>query len=276
MPLPPGFIEDKPAAGPPPGFKEDSSGLDWGGVVKDALNEARMGNGSKMRALMTDPVTQAKVLPYLTGAVGSAAPIPFGATVGTVGGRALSDAALAAYGKPEEIPSTGQHVLEGGLALAGDLTAFPAINKSRYGAQVGKAESAGGIPNLPESLKRPGGPAPTTEWIDSTKQVMDSGEKVTPKFLKQISDQIDFIFKNRKDVPLTGADEAKLAQLNTWAQSKLNSFAPGRAVPAANLARSQIVPNTMVNAVRKLPWWAKGAASVVGGDALLQALRHGK
>src|SRR5690349_15423116 len=113
----------------------DDQSTDWGGVVKQALNEARMGDGSKMRDLMTDPVTQAKALPYLAGLTS----LPFGGpTAGYAVTRGLSDAALASYGKSDQIPPISQQAMELGGSLASE--AIPAIGRWKAAKDIGKAE----------------------------------------------------------------------------------------------------------------------------------------
>lgn len=285
MPLPPGFTEIQSAAVPPSsgglpaGFSEDSQGPDYGQIVKDALNEARMGNGSKMRALLTDPVTQAKALPYLAGTGLSVLGVPGGMTAGTVGGRQVSNAALRSYGMPEEVPSTGDQIKEGVLSAAGDLTAIPAINRKVFGSQIGAAEARAGvpppqdIPSTPMAIGQKSIGDFINEAVDSVKS---SGLEGTPTYWKQIKDQVDRIYKMGKDQALTGLDKGRLAWLNQMTQAGLNKAVPGRAIPAAALARSQAIPNAIKEVSRTAPWWLKGAVATgvtaAGADTLGRAL----
>lgn len=272
----------KPAFDPSQSF-EDVEEPDWGGVVKDALNEARMGNGSKMRALMTDPITQAKALPYLAGTAGGFSGIPMGATAGQVGGRLISDAALKAYGHPEDIPSVGRQVAEGGIAALGDITAFPAFNKRIFGGQVGAAEKAAGVPPPEEipSLPKPAAGQPVSGGIDSAiESVKSAGGEGTPTYWKQIKDQIDAFYNAGKDAKLSNLDRAKLQWLNGQVQKGLNASVAGRAAPAAALARSQAVPNAIEGAWDAIPSSLKwglgvgggGGAAYAGTDLLKRAL----
>lgn len=105
---------------------------DYGEVMKSALNEARMGDGSFMRKMMSDPITQAQAIPYLSGAVGVVSPLPMAGSVATVAGRQLSNQALRAYGRKDLIPSVSDQVTEG--VLAGGTEAIGAAARG-----VGKA-----------------------------------------------------------------------------------------------------------------------------------------
>lgn len=273
MPLPPGFVEDTPVVSPsatggtpPKGFIEDSTNPDFGQVVKDALNEAHMGNGSKLRDLMIDPITQAKALPYLTGTAGAVSGIPGGTTLGTVGGRQISNEALRLYNRPDLIPSTGSQVKEGLLSAAGDVTAIPAINRKIFGSAVGQAERGAGMPDPfknPEaypSLPRPGGPAPVTNSIDeAVKMLSDPTVEKSPVFFKRLQDQIKWLYSLGKDQKLSDLDKIKLASLSDTAQNGLNASISGRAGPAASLAMSQTIPNAISKVTRSVPWWAKAA-----------------
>lgn len=234
-----------------------------------AVREASFRPGTISRDMITDPVTQAKALPPLLGAVGAISPAPGGATAGTVGGRQLSNAALRAYGRPEEVPSGLSQMMEAALAAAGDLGPIPAMNRRIFGKQVGQMERAAGIPDLVDSMKRPTGPDSTAKFIDWARKIRGNPGGET---LKQIKDQIDFIYKNRKNVPISDIDEGKLKFLGRWVQQSLNKAAPGRGAAAGNLALSQTVPNYISKVAKAIPWWVKGTAGVLGGDALIRAL----
>lgn len=238
-------------------------------IAKEATREAFMQPGTMTRDLATNPVTQAKALPALAGTAGAVLGKPMGATMGTVGGRQLSNAALKSYGKQEEIPSATSQVIEGALAFAGDLGPIPAINRKIFGKQVGAAEKAAGIPEFVDSMKRPTGPDSTAKFIDWARKIRGNPGGET---LKQIKDEIDFIYKNRKNVPISDIDEGKLKFLGRWVQDSLNKAAPGRGDAARSLASSQKVPNMLVKAAKSVPWWGKAVTGIVGGDALIRAL----
>lgn len=262
MPLPDGFTEFDPTqtGNPPSGFSDISNEPDWGGVVRSALNEASMGNGSKMRDLMTDPITQAKVLPYLAQGVGTILPTPMGATKGYAAGRALSDAALASYGRSDLIPSKGKQALEAGGSILGDLTAIPAIKKASYGNAIGDVETAAGIPDPtihPEaypSLPRPGGPQTVSNAVDdAVGMVNDPAVEKTPIFWKRLKDQIDWIYSRGKDEAMSKLDKIKLSGLSTVAENNLNQSVLGRAPIAEDMSNSLAAPRAIEKAWTSLP-----------------------
>ena len=248
-----------------------------GDVVKSAASEALMQPGSNTRALATNPITQAKALPGLLGTVGAVTGLPFGASLGTGAGNLIQDAALTAYGRPDQIPSTKSQVMGTGLAALGDVAAIPAINKKILGGQIGSIEDASGVPppqDIP-SLPKPAAGQPVSGGIDNTiaavKRANEQGAG-SPVFWKQIKDQIDSFYNLGKDTKLTTMDQNKLAWLNGAVQNGLNASIPGRAAPAATLAMSQTVPNAISNVTGSVSPWVKGAATLVGGDALSRAL----
>lgn len=226
-------------------------------AVVQAGKEALMQPGTLARDLATDPVTQAKALPYIAGTAGAIAPIPGGASLGQDGGRLLSDAALASYGRQDAIPPIAQQVAEGAGALAGDVLALPGIKKGIYGRQIGAAEKAAGVPPPQDiaSLPRPGGAQPVSQAIDEAiqniKTVPDAQK--TPVFWKQIKDQVDWFYGRGKDEVISKMDKAKLAWLSNAAQDGLNAAVPGRAIPAQAMARSQAIPNAVNGAWNMLP-----------------------
>lgn len=260
------------------GGKRISAGPDWMGVVKDALNEARMGNGSKMRDLMSDPVTQAKVLPILSGGGVAALGVPMGNTIGTVAGRQISNAALKAYGKENEIPDTASQLKEAAISGALDLTAIPFINKRVIGSQIGDVEKAAGVPapqDIP-SLPRPKAGDPVSGGIDSAIESVRSAEGGgTPTYWKQIKDQIDNFYNLGKDTKLTNLDKAKLTWLSARVQEGLNAAVPGREALSETFANSQKVPNAIKDAFYSVPSSIRqgmgvGAGTVSGGGLLYE------
>lgn len=243
--------------------------------VKDAAQDAFKIPAEDAMDLATNPVTQAKALPPLAGIAGAISPIPGGATLGTVGGRQISNEALRLLGHPEAIPSAGSQVIEGALAGAGDIAAIPAIKKSVFGNQIAAAEEASGVPQPQDipSLPKPKAGEAVSGGIDSAiDSVRSANGQGTPTYWKQIKDQVDAFYNSGKDMKLSNLDRAKLAWLNGQVQSGLNASVPGRAAPAAALASSQTIPNAISNTVSSIPWWGKAAITGVGGDALLRAL----
>jgi hypothetical protein len=249
-----------------------------GDVAVDAVKEATFQPGTNTNDLLTNPITQAKALPSLMGATGAVTGIPMGGSLGTGIGNLISDAALKAYGRPDQIPSTKSQVLGTAGAAIGDLAPVPAMNRKIFGGQVGEAETAAGVPppqDIP-SLPKPSAGQPVSGGIDDTinavKRANEQGAG-SPVFWKQIKDQIDSFYNLGKDAKLTTADSNKLAWLNGAVQNGLNASVPGRAAPAASLAMSQTVPNAIAGASKAIPWWGKAIGSAVGGDALLNALK---
>lgn len=248
--------------------------------VPDAVRKALY---SSSRNLVEDitgrgegPIRQAKALPALAGTGLGLLGIPGGATVGTTGGRVLSNAALISYGRPEEMPSTESQVAEGALAALGDLTAIPALNRKIFGGQVGAAEKAAGVSPVQDIPSTPmaTGSKSLGEFVnDAVRSVKDSGGRGTPEYWLQIKDQIDRIYELGKDSGLTRLDRGKLRFLNTAVQSGLNRAVPGRAVPAAALAESQRLPNTISRGVKNIsrntPFWLKVAAGTAAGTTPL-------
>lgn len=255
-----------------------------GDVAKDALSNALFEPGSTTEKIMSDPITQAQVLPSIAGAAGAVSGIPMGASLGTGGGNLLADAALKSYGRFDLIPSTKSQVIGTGVAALGDLTAIPAMNRKVLGSQIGSVETAAGVPapqDIP-SLPKPKAGDPVSGGIDSAIDSVNAattGGGGTPTFWKQIKDQIDSFYNLGKDQKMTQLDSSKLQWLNGQVQKGLNTAVPGRAVPAANLAMSQTVPNMISSAGKAIPWWIKapvaGALTWGGGDALVNAFKGG-
>lgn len=214
-------------------------------------------------------------LPLATGGIGAVSPIPFGATAGTALGQGARDLILKGLHKP--LPSGLQHSLELGGAALGDVTAFPSINRSRIGSQIGEVEARVGVPppqQIP-SLPKPMAGQPVSGGLDNTIQAVERAKSQgagSPTFWKQIKDQVDSFYGLGKDVKLTDLDKGKLKYLSAQVQQGLNAAVPGRSSLAADLAKSQVVPNAIRNVSRSIPWWGKAAATAVGGDALLRVL----
>lgn len=281
MPLPPGFAEiPDPTVSvgkPPSGFSEVSDQPDWGGIVKDALNEAQMGNGSKIRNLMIDPITQAKVLPYMANAAGMVG-LGAGATANTAGAHLLSDAALKSYGREDQIPPLKDQAIDIGTAALGDT-----INSSLAGRAIGKAEKAANvITRAPLKLPTPSNVGTVLDELETTlKQSLVTGKPLGPQSARDAYAVAKYVAGNPNIVGKSDEIAVQAARVRSMASAALNQAVPGRAAPAAAMATAKTVPNivgkigTAVN--QTLPWWAKGAMAITGGDALLNAFRgHNK
>lgn len=233
---------------------------DWKGVVGNAVGSAFMKPGTVPNKLMIPSLenapAQARALPPLASLTGGLLGGPMGATKFGEGGRAISDAALASYGKKDQIPSGTAHLEELGGNLFGDVIAFPQAKKSYYGRQIGKAEKLAGVPPPEDirSLPRPGATqAVSTTIDDAVDSVKGSEMRGSPTFWKQIKDQVDWIYERGKNEALSKGDKSKLAWLNSQVQKGLNSSVSDREVPAMALAESQVVPNAIGRTFRMLP-----------------------
>lgn len=247
----------------------------FGDTVKQAASDVFTKPASAIVDLGTNPETMANAMPPVLGTAGAMMPVPGGATMGTAAGQGIRDLALTALKKP--VPSLLQHGLELGGAALGDVTAIPAINRSRIGNEIGAVERTAGVPppqQIP-SLPKPMAGQPVSGGLDNTIQAVERAKSEgmgSPTFWKQIKDQVDSFYGLGKDVKLTDLDKGKLKYLSAQVQNGLNNAVPGRAPLAADLARSQLIPNAIGNTVRSVPTWGKLALTGLGGDALFRAL----
>lgn len=236
---------------------------DWGGVIKSALNEASMGNGSKMRDLMSDPITQAKVLPYLT----SAGALPFGGpTAGYAMGRGLSDAALASYGRSDQIPAAGQQAIELGTSLAGE--AIPALGRYQAGKDIGAAESA--VPGLSSVEKE----APPSNVRTAVKfmQNLKNKPSLTIEEAKAAQPAVKSVWGSPwvRD-PRYSSYLPDLADASQKVSDALNQI-PGRAAAADTMAQLSTIPNYVGKAVKAVPKAVKFGMGMGAGEGITDAL----
>lgn len=250
-------------------------------AVKSSLINLTSGMASRAKDLATNPETMAKAMPAVLGASAAMIPYPGAGTIMTGAGQGIRDAALAAMNKTGEIPSGLQHAMELGGAAVGDLTAFPAINKARLGGEIGQVEKAAGVPPVQDMRSTPMslGPKSVGDYInDAMDSVKSYGGKGTPTFWKQIKDQVDRIYELGKDAGLTAMDKGRLKFLSQTVQSGLNSAVEGRGPIAADLARSQIIPNTISKGLRAIPSPVKtglgiGAGTATGGGLIYELMK---
>jgi len=230
----------------------DSSMLD---VAQQAGKEALMQPGTYMRDLATDPITQAKALPPLAGVAGAFMGGPFSMTKTQLPARALSDAALAAYGRKEEIPSPMAHAVEAATTVGADVLAIPFAHKAVRGSQIGAIEKAAGVPppqDIP-SLPRPAGAGPVSGAIDEAIASVKQGVDKSPLYWKQLKDQISWFYERGKDAVLSSGDRQKLAWLSGEVQKGLNVAVPGRGLPASQMANAMKAPNVISKMYGKIP-----------------------
>lgn len=245
-----------------------SNEISMGDVAKSAVRNAFGMPGTITRDLASDPVTQAKVLPPLLGTVGALSPIPMGATLGTVGGRQLSNLALKAYGKPEEIPSTESQILEGGTALLGDVAAIPAVKKAAFGKQIGAAEKAAGvITRAPDKLPSAGN---VGEFLNTLENQLKSGAIADPQTAKDAYAIANYITGNPNLVGKSNEILVQSSRVRQLAQNVLNQTIPERLVPAVGMRKAMAVPRllgktySIINNDPIGKWLLRGAAAGAG------------
>lgn len=194
--------------------------------------------------LATNPVTMARALPPLLGAAGAVSPIPGGATLGTVGGRQISNAALRLLKRPELIPSGLSQVLEGGLSAAGDIGAIPAIKGAIFGKQIGAAETAAGLGAITKEAP-PSGARTAVKYVQGLK-----GKEFSPQAARQAKAAMDWIFK--KGWLQGTAYEPEAVEVSQAIQRGLNQV-PGRQVPAQAMAKAMTIPRNINQIYQKIP-----------------------
>lgn len=237
---------------------------DWKALISKVAKDSFKKPFEFAKDLGTNPVSMAQAIPPLAGTVGGLSPIPGGATMGTVGGRQISNAALRTLGKPELIPSTMAQVGEAGLSALGDIAAIPAMKKAYFGKQIGRLEDAAGVPEAQDipSIPMPTGTKSVGDFInDAVQSVKSSGGEGQPVYWKQIKDQVDRLYNMGIDEKLTTLDRGRLRWLNQQVQKGLNQAVPGRAIPANALAKSQTIPNAIGRMYGSLPKPLKAGAA---------------
>lgn len=250
---------------------EQQAQPDWKGLVGSAVKEATMQPGTVSRGMMgADPIMQAKALPSLMGTAGAMSPIPGGATMGTVGGRQISNLALKAYGHPEMVPSVGSQVLEGGLAAVGDALPIPLMKKFGLGKQIGEAEQAAGvITRAPTKAVTPGS---VGETLNNLEAQLDSGTIKTAQEAKDALAVVKQIYKNPRIYEQTSDIAVQSARVSQKVQSLINKVIPGRAAPAQAMAQAMTIPNMLGKAYKALPWQVKLGMLGGGGEEIVRRL----
>lgn len=256
-------------------YKGVSDGQGLGKAVKSSVIDMFRKPAMAAKDLGTNPVSMANSMPAVLGTAGGISAFPGGATIGTAAGQGIRDLSLKALNKP--IPGMMQHGLELGGAALGDLTAFPAISKSYYGGEIGRLEKMAGVPpaqdirSIPMATGQKSAGDFINEAVDSVKA---SGGRGQPTYWKQIKDQVDRIYEMGTDQKLTTLDKGRLKWLSGKVQEGLNASVPGRAVPSANLARSQTIPNFIGRTAKNIP--SKYKIAGVGGGAIGGSLAIGE
>lgn len=261
--LPPGFTEDPPQPAPtggglPPGFTEDHVET-IGEAVKSAVRDMFKKPAVAAADLATNPRTMANALPAVAGAAGAVSPIPGGATMGTVGGRQISNAVLKGLGHPEDIPSPMNQVLEGGLAAAGDVLPIPAIKAKVFGNQIGDAEKAAGV--ITSAADKYPTSGSVGEFLNTLESQIDNGTLTDPNTIKKAKDAVDFIHQNPNIVGKSNAINVQSARVASKVSGLINdpNIIPGRAAPSAAFANSQVIPDALRKVWDVIPPKARAA-----------------
>lgn len=231
------------------------------------------GNPLAVQASTSDPVTNLKALPAVLGTAGALSPIPGGATIGTVGGRQLSNEGLRLMGRSDQIPSTMSQVGEGALSVLGDAIAIPAIKKAVLGPKIGAAETLAGLGDIEKTAP----PSNVRTAIKLAQQINSKGS-LTPEEAKALKPAMDSIWQNgwlSKDAYKQYAPD--VADASGLIQKALNSI-PGRAAPAAEMAGAMTIPNMVQKVWSAVPRSVKygmgvGTGAIGTGDLLYQALK---
>lgn len=242
--------------------------------IPDAIKEALSSSTktiSDMATLQNEgPINMAKALPPLTGAVGAVLPIPGGATMGTVGGRQISNLALKSIGQDEEIPSTSSQVLEGGLSALGDVTAIPALKKASAGKAIGAAEKAAGVvTRAPLKLPTSGNVGTA---LDELETMLNSGAPIGPQSARDAYAVANYITGNPAIVGKSNEIAVQAARVRALAQRALNTSIPGRAAPAAAMASAMTIPNKISSGFQAIPKPIKTLVGLAGAGTLADAL----
>lgn len=226
----------------------DSSMMD---VARQAAGEAVMAPGTLTQDAATNPVTQAKMLPPLAGAVGAVFGGPFSASRAQIPARILSDAALASYGRKEEIPSVAAHALEAATSVAADALAIPYFHKAARGAEIGAAEKAAGVvTRAPDKL--PTG-ASVGEYLNTLESQIDNGTINTAQAARDAYAGTRYVNSNPNIVGKSSEISVQAARVGRKAQALLNKFVEGRGEPAAQMANAMKVPNAIGKVYNKIP-----------------------
>jgi len=193
-----------------------------------------------------NPKNLLKNLPLATGALGGASPIPGGAMMGTAVGQGLRSLGDKAFNQPK--PSNWQIAGELGGAAIGDIAAIPAIKKSYFGGQIGKAEQAAGMANI-EKQAPPSGARTAVKFIQGLKNKMNANP-ISPEEARSIKPALDMI--HRKGW-LAGTEYgADLTQISQRINTVVNQI-PGRAEAAEGMSRAMTIPRYINKGYQMIP-----------------------
>jgi hypothetical protein len=247
----------------------------FGSQVMDAAKASFQVPAQAAEDLATNPVTMAKALPPLMGVAGAVSPIPGGATLGTVGGRQISNEALRLLGHPEDIPSTAKQVGEGVLAGIGDAGVIPAVKGNIYGGQIEDAEKAAGI--ITRGATKAVTPGNVGQTLNDLEAQIDAGTITDPQTARDAKEVVDQIYNNPHIYEKSPGIQVQSARVSGKVQGLLNQLTPARAAPAAAFGTSQTIPDAIGSAWQAVPQSIKkgagyGTGIVGAGDLLYNAI----
>jgi hypothetical protein len=255
---------------------KDQIDTDWKGVIGKSVKDIFQKPAAFAKDLGTNPQSMANAIPPLMSMAGGASPIPGGATMGMGAGQGIRDLALKTMNKP--VPGMMQHGMELGGAALGDITAIPAMKRSHFGSQIGKAEKgAGVITRAPTKAVTPGSVGQTLNDLEAQ---IDAGTINTPQAAKDAKAVVSQIYKNPKIYEQTGEISVQSARVSKKVQDLLNKMILGREAPAKAMGQAMTIPNKIKGVWKDTPWaikrGAQGAAGVLGVEELVRMLRGGR
>lgn len=220
--------------------------IDWRQVIGSSAKGAFTRPAAFAKDLGTNPVTMANAMPAALGTLGGASPVPGGGTMGTAAGQGIRDLALVALKKP--VPSGMQHAGELGLSVLGDAVAIPKMKSAYFGSKIGEAEKA--FPGMADVVKE----APPSQARTAVKLAQQlKGQDLSPLEAKRFQPAMSSVYE--KGIPFQKAFKQYSSDFQgaSSAVSKGLNKIPGRAEPAAAMAKAMTVPNALRDA-RQAIW----------------------
>jgi hypothetical protein len=240
-------------------------------IAGKAVSEATFQPGSFSSDMMHDPVTQAKALPALAGTVATGIPFPLAPAIATMGARKLSNAALDAYGRSEEKPSSFDQGLEGALSLLGSAGVIAPIKSKMAGKAIGAAENAFGITQ--DSIRRLPPPSQIRSAVVMLNRLKDrlvAGD-ITPLAAREIKPALDTIASKGW---LKGTEYlSDFGHVSKRITALVNEI-PGRGEAAAQMKSAEFIPNLAKKTWKAIPNpIRRGFGYAVGGGLGIESLR---
>lgn len=231
-------------------YGKASGPTDYKQIIGQSMKDVFQRPAAFAKDLGTNPVTMAQAIPPLAGIAGAISPVPGAATLATVGGRQMSNAALNALGRQDLVPSGMSQAIEGATVGLGDVSAIPAMKSAYFGKQIANAERAAG------------------ELGGLVKEAPPSGMRTAVKYVQSL--------KNKPFMTPAEARAAKPALQTIWDKGWLNGTEyssdlqkvqakvtnlinqiPGRAEPAAAMGVANTIPRLIKQGYNAIPSSAK-------------------